>query len=102
MKPLGVPIRLDRPRTLLIDEAAFHLIAEKTGVNLAEIIRDRIDTFTLTVDVTRALVWAGCRHEDGRLEFSKVSELITEANHEQFHEPISKAMARGLGVAYHP
>jgi hypothetical protein len=110
MKPLGIPIRLDRPRTLLLDEAAFHLIARTTGVNLAEIMRSAmetfmktgVDTFTLTVDVVRVLVWAGCRHEDRRLSFSTVAALITDDNHPQFHDDIVKALLRGFGVSYSP
>ena len=102
MKTLGIPITLDRPRTLLIDEAAFALIQQRYGVNLAEVMRQDIDGFTFTLDITRACLFAGCVAEDSRLTPNHVSRVVTHENFECFHEPIVKAIMRGLGIAYQP
>ncbi len=39
MKPLGIPIKLDRTRTLILDEEAFALIKQLSGVDVARAMK---------------------------------------------------------------
>ena len=102
MNTLGIPITLDRPRTLLIDEAAFHLIARMTGVDLAQAMRDDPNEFVFTLEITQGLILAGCAGEDARLTLEKVKRYVTQENYKAFHEPICKAIMRGIGISYQP
>lgn len=105
MKTIGVPITLDRPRTLLLDAAAFELIRQSTGIDVKGAMcealeRDGVHGFPMTLQITRGLILAGCLAEDPRLTLDKVSRYVTAQNHESFHLSITKAMFRGHNIPY--
>jgi hypothetical protein len=102
MKPLGIPVTLDRVRTLTLDGRAFALIKQLSGVDLAQAMADDPDGFVLTLDITRGLILAGCLAEDSRLTLEKVSQFVTSDNYESFHLSIAKAIARGNDIPYRP
>jgi hypothetical protein len=102
MKQLGIPIKLDRVRTLTLDGRAFALIKHLSGVDLAQAMCDEGEGFTFTLEITRGLILAGCLAEDARLTLDKVSQFVTPDNYDSFHVTIMEAIARGCGIPYQP
>jgi hypothetical protein len=105
VKPLGIPITLDRPRILLLDEDAFELIRQSTGIDVKEAMRaaldrDGVNGFPMTLEITRGLILAGCLAEDSRLTLKTVSQYVTPQNHERFHLSVTKAIFRGHDIPY--
>ena len=102
MNTLGIPIKLDRVRTLTLDGRAFALIKHLSGVDVAQAMCDEGKDFTFTLALTRGFILAGCLAEDSRLTLVKVSRFVTPDNYETFHVSIMKAIARGCGIPYQP
>ena len=102
MKTIGIPIKLDRVRTLTLDGRAFALVKHLSGVDVAQAMCNEGEGFTFTLEITRGLILAGCLAEDSRLTLETVSRFVTPRNYETFHVSIITAIARGHGIPYHP
>ncbi len=87
---------------LLLDEEAFALIKQFSGVDVAAAMRDNVQGFVFTLEITRGLILTGCLAEDSRLTLDKVSEFVSPENYTSFHVPIVTAIARGLDLPYQP
>ena len=99
MRPLGIPVTLDRPRTLPLNEQALHICRHTFCVALEPAAFLQAE---LTLELTRDLIWSGCVIEGGRLTWEMVCRMVTLDNFTTFHDPIAKALLRGIGSAYQP
>ena len=99
MNELGIPIKLDRTRTLLLNPLALQLCQYTFCVKLdsTEFLQAE-----LTLELTRDLIWSGCAIEDQGLSWETVCPHVTPENYETFHDAIAKAALRGLGISYQP
>ena len=88
----GVPIVLDKPRTLRFDYRALRTIERRLGVEIKELPTLDMDK----PEVLRTLLWAGLRHEDHRLTFKHLKKLTSTGRTSRFHEPIGRALLLAL------
>lgn len=96
MKQLGVPIRLDRPRMLLLDRKALRLVRNQFGIREDEWLKIP----RLTLEHIQQLMWGGLVGEDCKLTYTKICLLVTHRNCEQFKLPLVKALLRGFDCPY--
>jgi hypothetical protein len=67
VKRLGIPVVLDRPRSLLLDAYALRLLRERFGIREDEILK--LPVFGL--EIVQQLLWCGLQKDDRRLTYEK-------------------------------
>lgn len=85
----GVPVELDRRRTLRYNRPAIYMLEDRTGQTTVELFgRLKAGSYKAMVD----LVWAGLLHEDRTLEPVDVAELVGFDDIEDVAEAVNDAL----------
>ena len=89
MKPCGISITLDHPRTLLLDRTALRLFRYAVGIR-----EDELLAMEMNLERVQQLLCVGLHHESPRLTYQKVCLLVTHRNYTQFLSPIAQAIVQ--------
>ena len=92
VKPIAIPLALDKPRTLKFDLNAF--------AELEEVYGSMEQAFAAmqsgSMKAARTLLWAGLLHEDENLTPRKVGAMVTLENLEGVMDSITTALLEAM------
>jgi hypothetical protein len=105
----AVTVQLDKERTMILDFNAFAMFRQATGEELPDVVADMFQRDAegrlafgengapvikkpLTTIQVRAMVWAGCFHEDSKLTLQVVGRHLSQRNYQELIQACFKSL----------